>query len=158
MLTFQRLMIMLPLTFSVLTTGVANEVAGNVQSNICVNVKNNRSDHVFTLVKKHNVTLKRDFNNIHCKSSMEFEGGNLYQVAVHYQRFGMMDSFIDEHHLDINLIDTEGRTILDWVDFKINHYKEVKIQRQETRYQALRKILVGDYEAKTRAQLEEAKQ
>jgi len=158
MLTCQRFIMILLLSVVMLTTAKANEVDKKVISNLCVHTKNNRSHHVMSLTKDYSVILKRDFNNIHCKSSMTFEGGNLYQVAVHYKRFGMLDSFLDEHGLDINLIDTDGRTILDWVGFKINHYKEVKIQRQETRYQALRKILAEDYQAKTRAELEDTKQ
>ena len=139
-----------------LTTAKANEVDKKVISNLCVHTKNNRSHHVMSLTKDYSVILKRDFNNIHCKSSMTFEGGNLYQVAVHYKRFGMMDSFLDEHGLDINLIDTDGRTILDWVDYKISDYKTARSPSQVKRYKKLRAILVEDYQAKTRAQLDAA--
>ena len=154
--TSTRLIVTSLLSLGLVQTVWAEEVDSIVQGNICANTMVNNSIKVLHHTKTNGVVLKRDFNNIHCKSSMGFEGGNLYQVAVHYQRFGMLDSFLDEHGLDINLIDTDGRTILDWVDYKISEFKRGHTPRQVKRYKKLRAILVEDYQAKTRAQLDAA--
>ena len=127
----------------------ADKVPAEVQNNLCYRTKNNDYAGVLKVTTVTNVILKRDFNNISCGQMESFEGGTLFQTAVHYKRFGMMDSFLDEHGLDINLIDVDGNTILDWVDEKIADFDQAGVPRQVKRFKKLRKILVEDYEAKS---------
>ena len=126
----------------------AKDVDAKVQSNLCVHTKNNKSNHVLSLVNDYNVNLKRDFNKIHCKKTSKFEGGNLYQVAAHFNRMGMFDSFLDEHGMSINQLDKHGKTVLDWVDNRIAYYKGRGITHLFEKYKKLRFELVDTYEAK----------
>jgi len=76
------------------TVAEGQAVHADVQSSLCVNTKNNNSSKVIGTTKRNGVILKRDFNRIHCKKHDGFNGGNLYQTAFHYDRFGMITSFI----------------------------------------------------------------
>jgi len=94
----------------------------DIQKDLCAATIGNNSSYVISKVIKNSVILKRDFNRIHCKKHDGFNGGNLYQTAFHYDRFNMISSFLYEHKLDINLLDNNGDTLLDWVDKKIATY------------------------------------
>ena len=126
----------------------AKDVPEDVQGNLCVYTKNDQSNYVKRYCSEESVNLKRDFNKIHCKKTAKFEGGNLYQVAAHFNRMGMFDSFLDEHGMSINQRDKHGKTVLDWLDNRIAYYKGRGMTRRFKKYKKLRLELVDTYEAK----------
>ena len=142
------------LSLGLIQSAWAKEIDHRVIASICISTKNNESASILRTTKSESIVLKRDFNQIHCKKTSEFEGGNLYQIAVHFNRLGMLDSFLDEHGLSINQLDQAGQTVLDWVDEKLNHYKKIGSPFSVDKYKKLRAELIDTYEAKTRKELD----
>lgn len=117
---------------------------------LCVETMSGRSDLFDLMVLESNINLKRDFKKIQCSDNHRNKL-NLFQMAAYSYQEKMIDEFVQTYHLDINIKDSLGNTIIDWLEIRINASENPGLSK---RYRKIRKYLISEYSAKSGAELQ----
>ena len=95
----------------------------------------------------------KHFSDIHCKrdKTLQFEGGNLLKWAAFYSRTKSIDFLVTDLGVDINTLDRDGKTLLDWINRKIRFgYKQ---HRNHYDYPYIKWFIVDKLKAKSSKEL-----